>query len=85
MKNTIYIYIGLFDERSGAVVGCVCLVGVMPANCSTFISNGGRKMTFSEAAFYGMGLVLLFGLVSFVLAYLSKPKNETDHPRSHAH
>jgi len=42
-------------------------------------------MTFSEAAFYGMGLVLLFGLVSFVLAYLSKPKNETDHPRSHAH
>ena len=34
-------------------------------------------MTFSEAAFYGMGLVLLFGLVSFVLAYLSKPKNET--------
>jgi len=42
-------------------------------------------MTFSDAAFYGMGLVLLFGLISLVLAYLFKPKDETDHPRSHAH
>lgn len=41
-------------------------------------------MTFSEAAFYGMGLVLLFGLASLVLAYLSNPKDEADHPHNHA-
>lgn len=42
-------------------------------------------MTFSEAAFYGMGLVLLFGLASLVLAYLAKPKDGAVQSHKHAH
>jgi hypothetical protein len=42
-------------------------------------------MTFSEAAFYGMGLVLLFGLASVVIAYLAKPKDGTAQSHKHAH
>lgn len=41
-------------------------------------------MTFSEAAFYGMGLVLLFGLASLVLAYVSTSGDKAAHPRKHA-
>lgn len=44
-------------------------------------------MTFIEAAFYGMGLVLLFGLVALLLAYVSKPSEDKtgSQPHRHAH
>lgn len=41
-------------------------------------------MTFTEAAFYGMGLVLLFGIVVLVFAYLNKSGEQTDRPFTHA-
>ena len=41
-------------------------------------------MTFTEAAFYRMGLVLLFGLASLILAYWPSPKDQAEHPNTHA-
>jgi len=42
-------------------------------------------MTFTQAAFYGMGLVLLFGVASLVIAYLSKTgKSDEDRHLTHA-
>ena len=41
-------------------------------------------MTFTEAAFIGMGLVLAFGLGSLAIAYLARPDKHS--PKSgHAH
>ncbi len=40
-------------------------------------------MTFTAAAFYGMGLVLLFGIAALLLAYLSKSGKRHDHPIAH--
>ena len=42
-------------------------------------------MSFTEAAFYGMGLVVLFGLVAVVLAVLHKPSKSKHEPHFPVH
>ncbi|MDP1605892.1 MAG: NAD-dependent epimerase/dehydratase family protein [Rhodocyclaceae bacterium] len=76
-------HFGLFDERSCHVTGRFWLVGFVSVDRRTTFGNGGRMMTFTEAAFYGMGLVLLFGIAALLLAYLSKPGERDDRPVMH--
>lgn len=42
-------------------------------------------MSFTEAAFYGMGLVVLFGLAAVVLAVLQKPSKSKHEPHFPVH
>jgi hypothetical protein len=42
-------------------------------------------MTFTAAAFYGMGLVLLFGVAALLVALLSHPDKKPDRTRGHVH